>query len=339
MMYNRDQKVAFIEQYTQKISTKRKVEQIFLWFTPYEESWGMDLSQQNVETMQALINYLTGVRSKSTETVLFILKEYVKWCKKSGYETSDAVFQVRNTDNDKIRKQMVSSPKDLKTRLDECFGKAEFETVDLTYKVFLWLAFLGLSDREAIEVTSDCVDFEKMVLRYDGVDYELYRECVEDFRKVCELTSFWYHHPKYTLRRDRAEGNIILRGFRTPTVSLDVLRPMVTRKIAEYSAQKEENDSVAKLSKEQLKEMGISRRYTYMSYNKIHLSGVFYRMFEDERCGVPVNFSEYVGKYMDDRLKQGKKDYSYSDTRTCTTVANRLEKELQTDYERWKCTF
>lgn len=339
-MYNESRKKAFIKQYTQKASTAKKVAQIFSWFEPYEEAWGGDISQQKEEILQPVVINLTGVRTKSVEAVLVILREYVKWCASNGYETSQAIFNIRTAYGEKIRKQMVANPSDLKERLDGCFGKAELETVDLTYKVFMWLAFLGLSDRDAVRVTSDCVDFKKMVIRFEGEDYEICRECVEDLRKVCELTSFWYHHPpNYTARRDRAGGNVIIRGFRSPTVNLKSLRPVVNKKIAAYSIEKEKGSDDKTMDVGGIDGEKSVHQRTYMSYNKVHLSGVFYRMFEAERSGVPVDFSEYVGKYMANRVRLGKAEYAYSDTRTHTTVANTLEKDLCTDYEKWKCAF
>ena len=83
-MYNENQKRAFIESHTNSDKTMAKIVQIFSWFEPYEEDWGLDLSQQSAEKLQPVVNELTGVRSKSTELILIILKEYV-----SGVDAAD----------------------------------------------------------------------------------------------------------------------------------------------------------------------------------------------------------------------------------------------------------
>lgn len=322
-MYNETQKRAFIESYTSSDSTMAKIIQIFSWFEPFEENWGSDLSLQNDKELQPVIDKLTGVRIKSATTIITILKEYVKWSIRNGYDVNRGVFNVKINATNKIQDQMVSSPLQLKMKLDHYFEKVEENTIDITYRIFLWMAFAGLEDNDAVRVTSDCVDLENLRINFEGHSYELYKECREDFKKACELTDFVYIHPLYVSRKERAEGNVIMRGIRSSTVNIKTVRPIINKKIA------------AKDEKERIKEdiEVKDRQKSYMSYNRIYLSGIFYRAFEMERAGIPVDFSDIVAK------KIQNKEYKTSSTRTITSISNQYERELRADYEKWKCAF
>lgn len=319
-MYNENQKRAFIESHTNSDKTMAKIVQIFSWFEPYEEDWGLDLSQQSAEKLQPVVNELTGVRSKSTELILIILKEYVKWCGRSGYEVSKGIFDVRINTIDKIQNQMVASPLHLKAKLDEFFEPVDEETIDITYRVFLWMAFAGLDDKDAIRVTADCVDLKNLRINFEGHSYEIYKECIQDFEKSCNLTDFQYKHPNYITRRDRAGGNLIMRGIRTPTVDLKTIRPVINKKF-----------SVGDTGETS------GRQKSRISYKRIYLSGIFYRAYERERAGLPVDFSEFVARSIE--RKEKTKKYTVTKTRTLATIANTIEREYLADYEKWKCAF
>lgn len=324
-MYNEMQKKAFIDSRpsTEKNATKKLIAQIFGWFEPHETDWGMDLSLQTAEVLQPIVNSLAGLRYKSTELVLILLKEYVKWSRDNGYDVSDGIFNVSIDTIDKVKNQMVSSPAHLKTILDkrpvkigdetvECgFDTPDKETIDITYRVFLWMAFAGLEDKDAIRVTAENVDLKKLRINFEGHIYTIYKESKEDFEKACKLTDFLYEHPNYVTRRDRVEGDTIMRGFRSSPVDLLTIRPIINKRL--YSGKTPTKEKI--------------------SYRRIYLSGIFYRAYEREQMGLPVDFSDVVAREM-----QGK-EYSQTKTRTLTTIANTFEREFLADYEKWKCAF
>lgn len=317
-MYNEKQKNDFISSYTNSDKTTTLISQIFNWFEPYEIEWDKDLSQQESDVLQPVVNELTGVRIKSTELILIILKEYVKWCGRNGYEVSKGIFDVRINTIDKIQKQMVASPLHLRSRLDEFFESPEKETVDVIYRVFLWMAFAGLADKDAIRVAASDVDLENLRINFEGHSYEIYKECKDDFEKACRLTDFFYEHqqPHYTTRRDRADGNLIMRGIRSPSVDLKTIRPIINKRF-----NSEDDD----------------RQKGRISYRRIYLSGIFYREYERERAGFEVDFSTVIAE--DIARKEKSKKYTVTKTRTISTIANTMEREYLADYDKWKCAF
>lgn len=338
VMYNEEQKRNFIKNYTSSQSTAKKIEQIFSWFATYEEKWGMDLAEQSVSELQPVVNSVSGVRTKSTETVLYILKDYVKWCLNNGYKASNGMFGVRTVATEKIREQMVSSPLHLKNILDGAdsakkavnddnkkvkkyyFDKAEMETVDITYRVFIWMAFAGLRDKDAVRVTSDCVDLKRLKINFEGESYELYKECIDDFEAACNLKDFTFCHGNYTTRRPRAEGDAIARGFISPIADIGTLRPLINKRFANRVAEKKDG-----------------KQKSVLSYNRIYMSGVFYRAFESECAGLPVDFSKEVAFLMQKKEQEGEQ-YT-TKTRTLKSIANKFEREYREDYEKWKCAF
>lgn len=328
-MYNESQKMAFVNSRNQP-TTKKFVTSIFNWFEPYENEWGMDLALQSAEVLQPVVNELSGLRSKSTELLLIMLKEYVKWLKNNGYQYGRGIYGVQIDSIEKVRSQMISSPahlvevmKKVDTGLKKKdgssifkgFDPAESETVDVIYRVFLWMAFSGLYDTEAIQVKDTDIDLDRLVINFNGQKYKIYQEAKLDFEKACRLTDFNYIHPHYETRRKRVDGNLIMRSMRSEEIDLMTIRPIVNKKLNP----KTEGDK--------------SRLKVKLSYNKIYLSGAFYRMFEQERMGRPVDFSTLVAKDMKNT------DYTTSATRTLNTIANKLEREYMADYDKWKCAF
>lgn len=338
-MYNESQKMAFVDSKERSATTRKFLIQIFNGFEPYENKWGMDLSLQQAEVLQPVVSELSGLRGKSTEVILIMLKEYVKWLMHNNYPYDKGIYNVKTDSLDKVRNQMVSSPahlsklmlkceveigtddKDNKIIVERGFDKPELETVDVTYRVFLWMAFMGLYDREAIDVRVSDVDLDNLVLVYKGKNYKIYQEAKLDFEKACKLTDFCYIHPNYTTRRNRADGDLLMRGIKSSEVVMSTLRPIINRKLNPQPKGK-----TIKLKDK-------------LSYRKIYLSGAFYRMFELERMGEEVDFSKLVAKDVLMKKETDRPDYTISATRTLNVITNKMERDYMTDYERWKCAF
>lgn len=70
-----------------------------------------------------------------------------------------------------------------------------------------------------------------------------------------------------------------------------------------------------------------------LSFYRIWLSGLFYRMYERERAGVPVDFSDAAVNFMNG------KTYALSGREKIEHKQNRIEREYMEDYQRWKLAF
>lgn len=319
-MYNSNQKIAFINDYTKNERTARNIAEVFSWLEPYEQEWGMDLSRQSVDKLEPVVNSMGSIRARSTETILIFLKAYVKWCELKGFEVSKGIFDVKVDTVEKIRSRMVSSPSHLKSKLDIHLDPASKENTDIIYRVFLWMAFAGLQVNDAVRVTTKCVDLLNLRINFDGHSYEIYDESVEDFVAACSLQSFQYDHANYSTRKYRADGDIIMRSFRSPTVTLSSVRSALNKKML---VDKDGNP--------------VGDKEDNLSYKRVYLSGVFYRTRQREQAGIPVDFSDYAAFLIEQREKV--KEYAVCGTYNLKSISNKFERECLIDYEMWKNAF
>lgn len=231
LLYNAELKNEFINSGTNSLQTIQLMVQIFSIFTNDETKHHCDLSQFPKEILEPIINGRLGLKGKTIDRSVKVLKDYVTWCKDTkGIETSNAVFEIVPYNIDKYRRQMVGSPKHLKDVLDNPiygFDPPEKHTIDITYRVFLWMAFAGLKEIDALKVTKNDVDLSRLEIHLDGRTFEIYKECKEDFELACNLESFSVFRSGYEMNMPRAAGDLILRGITNEQVSLQTIRSVV----------------------------------------------------------------------------------------------------------------
>lgn len=312
-MYNTELKTKFIRQYTQSIGTAKNAESIFNAMQPYEEEWGADLCTRSTEELQSALDSILSLRGKSQTTPLVILREYAKWCIENHVpKAGDGALHVELAGGDKIRRQMVSGPVHLERCLNALFDSPDKETVDVVYRCYFWMAFAGLDEKDALLVKESDIDFGQMEIVYNGSHFPIYREALPAFKKACELRDFCYEHPYYksSVRKTRAVGELLLRGMKQPVAT--AIRTIVVRHTA--------GDNPTGTTEHQI------------SYKRIKLSGLFYRMYERERAGLPADFSGAASDFV------AEKDYNLNGI-TIQSLQNREAKHYMNDYRRWKLAF
>jgi len=70
-----------------------------------------------------------------------------------------------------------------------------------------------------------------------------------------------------------------------------------------------------------------------LTYNKIRMSGMFYRAYEAERMGEPVNFDSFIAEQVINRKSE------YHNNYTRGKVAGYIKRDLLDDYACWKAVF
>lgn len=135
-------------------------------------------------------------------------------------------------------------------------------------------------------------------------------------RNCVELTQFVYKHPNYSpdtvVYKDRAAGDILIRGS-NGVLSIRVMRVGLSR-----------------LSQKSIQE---GKTEQHLSYYRVWLSGLFYRMFERECAGLPVDFLDTAIQFTEGR--------SYKLDRSRNTIQayqRRIAKSYKQDYNTWKLT-
>lgn len=313
-MYNEELKKQFVRGYTESLKTAHVASTVFNAFEKYETAWGADLCTKSKDELQPVIDKIVGLRSRSKWMTLIILKEYVKWCIAMKVpDACDGMLHIDVVGLDKIRHQMVSSPLHLQRYMDAVFEPESSETIDNIYRCYLWMAYGGIDEDDTILVKNEDVDLVEMVIRYKMTRVPIYREAIPAFRNAVSLDSFVYKHPNYnSVRRDRIPGDTIMRGIKA-TSKIMTMRGILSKK----------NIIAIKEGKTDLQ----------LSFYRVRLSGLFYRVYEMERVGVSPDFSKTALRVTDG------KTYSFKGREKIEHKQNRIAKDYIEDYRRWKLAF
>ena len=317
-MYNSEIKERFIGDYTSSTKTAHFIRTLFNRIEPYEVEWGEDVALRSSEELQPVVNSQTGTRMQSAERTLVVLREYVKWRKRNGERCSNGIFDVKVDTIEAIRNHMIANPKDLKEKLDRVFDPVNWNTIDCVYRSYIWLLYAGLKNEEALDVEIDQIDFDDMKIRYNDKICIIYEEAKEALAQACTSTAFSYTHtnPPYKILRNRGLGRKVTRGFSEKT-KISTIKSVLSKRPAE-SAAKDINLPPVKLS-----------------YKKIFYSGMFYRTYLGEINGNGVDFSDYIaGEVV--RIQKNNPSLTYEDL---LRDARHIKRELELDYEKWKCVF
>lgn len=315
-MYNEEQKTTFIRQYTGSLSMAEAATQTFNAMEKYELQWGADFCTKRAEDLQPVVDELCGLSYGSKWLRLSIMREYVKWCLGTGVPGAcDGMLQVNSVGLEKIKRQMVSGPRHLQKVLDEIFEPDEEQATTATYRCYFWLAFGGLLAEEAVEVRAKDVDFSSMTVHAKGRSAPIYREGLQTFHNVVELDSLRYYHPNYLepIWRPRVPGDKILRGVKAD---------FDTERASFY---------IARYTKSAFDAGQTTQR---INYHNVWRSGIFYRVCENERAGIPIDFSEYMTSRLDWRKARNREFSGNEKVWNNSTKAN-----LMRDYYRWKLAF
>ena len=322
-MYNEKTKLKFISEFSTSVSRRCVAELLFEATEPYEKRWGADICTRDKEEVQQVVDDVVGARAMSQKTRLSILRSYARWCIENNVDgAQDGILQINTVGVEKLKRQTVANPQHLQRYLDRICDDETAKTVSCTYRCFYWLAYSGvLNEKDALDIITSDVDFEDMMIRHGGQEYPIYREAITSFKMCVNLTTFVYKHPNYTgckeVLRIRGDGNLLLRGF-NETVSLYSMRVQMSRRASEH---KTKNTTCVDNGILGLK----------LSYYRVWLSGLFYRMYEAERAGMPVDFTAVAEQFMES------KTYKLDSGRN-TLAAKRkaLARSYLIDYNNWK---
>lgn len=321
-MYNQELKHQFVSDFSKTESMRSSLHVMFTATAKYEEECGKDLCQMNVEELSHVLSEILGYRSNSKRTRSALLRSYSQWCVDNNIEgacLAIADIDLSSVGIEKIRRQTVASPQHLQRYLDSIFEKETEDTVDVVYRCFFWLAYMGLMrEEDALKVDISDVDFEDMAIHFNGKDYPFYREAIPAIRKCTTLTSFRFIHPHYDpVFKPRAGGTALLRGFQD-TLSVKVFRSRICMKAKakKFLRENQKDDRSLDLN---------------LSYDRVWLSGRFFTMLENERAGMSVDFT-----YLAEEFMEGK-EYNLSSGRNLIGAKTRcLASEYKKDYDRWK---
>lgn len=305
-MYNELQKQKFIfERYG---ADSKRIEEVFNTIAPKEEELGKDVSEFSSDEIQDIVSNRIGRRNSTGKSLFKFVCEYLEWCGKNQIPVAADISKVVAKSNARNGNEFFSSPAHIKLCLDQAYRVPECNPSTTPLKCLVWLLFSGIDVDNACEVKNSDIDFENLLIHYNGIDYPLYRESIPDFKNAVNKETFVYFHPKYDpVERVRMKSDYVLRGLKTPKMSYEYVKQL-------------------KRKNEELEKKFVPR--------SIIKSGIYYRIYEIERMGFPADLSEEIDRQMKNR------DLDSPGYRYKNTALNNVRFNVKAEYELWKsvCT-
>jgi hypothetical protein len=327
-VYNKDLKERFIRDSNKDEATSRTVWNTFKKISVYEAEVGMDFAGMETSRMQGVIDKTPVIRSSSVTGFFSNLRSYCRWCDVTGayHGAGERFSHVKIPGVGKMQEQFVSNPVGMKKYLDEIFDPLEMETIDITYRCYMWLIFGGMEPEDAIFVRSEDVNLEKSVaVAPNGSKATLYNESLEAFRLAKTREIFRYRPKKHD---SKSYGRIKDIHYRVPGDGL-------LRGLKGHQAL---STIQATLSKRLSNAYKSGKTKTFLIPSHLRLSGVFYRAYELERSGVSPTFREFAEIDYNRKTKNIAESNRVSPDVRLKIIANK-EKFLTIDYQRWKLAF
>lgn len=323
-MYNTQQKEEFLRFFKSRRNVNKTEVDLAIktcnWIQKYEQDWGCDFcNQADKDKLQEVVNWLTTHSiPRSGYEMLIILREYVRWCNNSKIPGAKTVLLDLTADKiEEIKLSSVSSPSQLQNFLSAVYRPEVEHTVDNIYRVFYWLAYSGLEEKDSYNITSDNIDFQNNLIHYNGLDFPIYRESIPTFQSCASDKTFSYHNDIYTgdIQRDRLPGKELMRGVRSnATYDNKFMRIKVSQKQREAAKNKQ---------------IVLS-----LSYFKVWRSGIFYKEWIQEKDGRAKDQSfKEVAKVI---LKSGNRSYKEGESASKDEKYKRIIRELERTYKLWK---
>lgn len=314
-MYNKELKEKFINDETSSESTIRSYLYLFKIIEPYELNLNSDLCTIKKDKLEKILNEISGKKSSSLKTRYYMIKKYSQWCVLNNIEGAclDIELINVNVNSNKVKSTMVVNSKQLEMYLNNVFKPEKLNTIDNRYRVVFWLVFSGISEDDFINVKSDDIDLENMVIKFNDKKYPIYRESIESIKSCIELKKFRYIHPLYNIKtyKDRIDGNQIVRGFSEDTKQY--IQNEISKKTRIYTAKNENN-------------LRLTLKNTWCS-------GIFSRMYDNEIAGLSVDFFPLAKELI------ARNDGVLSEDETTRKKILSRANEIHRDYNSWKLSF
>lgn len=313
-VYNEPQKMEFIREVLTSESSSSVAMSLFRHTAPIEFEKDADVSTFTGSDLTEAIESACGMRVRSIIPRKSMLQKYLRWCVEQG--KPGAVDEMGNAEprsEGQIRSRMMRNPSHLQRCLDEVFDPESDETQDNTFRLFFWMAYGGMPEEKIIELTTENIRLDRMEAHSGDDVAVIYRQGLPAVKNCIELKQFLYKNAGYSnggIYRYRVPGDQLIRGVRgTPTML--TFRSMLSRKL--MAKRKEGIDAEG------------------LTYNRVWLSGVFYRIREAEEAGFKPDFNTIALE-----SPQGIRAVNSGDIKGKLRTLESIAYGFRTDYERWK---
>ena len=323
-MYNSDLKLRFISEQT---SSKESYMTLFETISEYEEKLQKDICTMTYEEATPVFEHISGLR-RTSDLRVRLLRKYIQWCAANGVRDARRdSLNIQNLSSSKILRQMVSDPLHFQKYLNALFEPESTQTIDLTYRCFLWLAYMGLKEEEILKLKSSDVDLLNMrVFVYDkkgrAITRQIYREGFETIKLCSTLEAFHRISANYDVMSPRVGGDLVLRGCKSQPNLLTI------RSVLSHRAKAAISENKTNLN---------------ISWYSAWLSGIFYRIYEQECLGF-ISDKSLSDSFRNIAIEDVYIDKSSVEKRESSdpVLTARLGKKVReyvSDYKEWRAAF
>ena len=314
-MFNEEFKCKFINECSSE-SVGIVARTLFRKTEPFEKANATDLCCFSKAEMQEMCNSVFSMRADTKKNAKNVLKRYVVWAISQQISgAQDILDQIDFSSESQFKVRYVSNPTHLEMILDKAFRPISDHTTDSTFRALYWLAFSGLDVNKAKQLTVNDIDTMNMTINDNGTELLIYPQSMPALRECMEATEFRNYHPTHRDKFrmvDRAPSNLILRGLKGAT-GVEFLTINAARKIKIANENKVINNKI--------------------TFESVKLSGLFYRISEQERAGVKPDFvwlAEFMNK---------DKEYKVNKMHSLRSKYVRIATAYKKDYNTWKAAF
>lgn len=265
-MYNEGIKLRFIAHMGFSGAQYKFAVTLFNSLQKYEEQWGCDVCAVSEDKLSNAINEISSLRSSSLHTRINILRSYARWCIENNIPgATDTAMRVYPDNSYKIKTQMVSGPTELALYLDILFPPVSDLEVSILYRCYFWLAFSGMKQEDILKVKKSDINFNDMLIHFNGDDYPIYNGAINAFRAAIDAKYFRYWNKLLNRMIEIQRGcDDYLMASSGRVITPENIKSQISRRA------------------KQAFQTGEAR--TCVSYIHAYLSGVFFRKFEMERA-------------------------------------------------------
>ena len=287
-----------------------RVTSLFTVLEQYEDQLGKDIYSWDPDTLTSVFNDKYVGTYSTKRSIIRTIRAYMTWCETKGIQT--AIEQVRGFELsvNHMADKGFANPDDLQDYLDLVFRPEEDRSPDNIYRAAMWLAYIGLDLTDAVLVKSSDYNAETNCISFDGTDIQLPAQAAAAFYS-CKYDEGMYTYKPYresgrVIKIQRAASPYLLRGQKRQGQTGNVNSQVIKNKIYQKECKAVESGLLTK----------------QVGYTNVYLSGLFYRVYVQEKNGFPVRFDQELAKHND-------------------SVRNaRFRKQrLLADYEDWKAAF
>lgn len=305
IVYNSTQKLRYIDYLISKGTkseerTRQRMVNLFEKMSDVEERLGKDFSQFDLSEIKSALPEIC-IRSVGYQRVVIgYLRSYLEWCIEEGLsldqENRLVGIDIRGLNiGSSYNETMIKDNLQLDEYLNIVMRPLQEDSVDNMYRVYYHLLFDGLTLDEALNLKQEQVDLDHKLIHLNHKDIFLsdltckYIRYLSKMRVYCSATkaggikSYKIIENGYVLKRttpDRSRFKIVAINFSSKY----------------FSNLKEALQSDLTLN-----------------ITSIMLSGIFYRMYQEELKGNQVLYDEYLSRYnredMTTALNEGKMGY------------------------------